>query len=110
MTQRQWWGALSTLAVAVAILAGGLQDVVGAMRHALGADFIWLSRDYVWMTPLANVLLFLVAAVPLGGVGSAWSRARNLPVAAGLFATLGALTLTLLIPGLHHLASLARCV
>ena len=110
MTQRQWWGALSTLAVAVAILAGGLQDVVGAMRHALGADFIWLSRDYVWMTPLANVLLFLVAAVPLGVVGSAWSRARNLPVAAGLFATLGALTLTLLIPGLHHLASLAVAI
>lgn len=110
MTHRQWWGGMATLAVALAIIAGGLQDVVGAARHVLGGDFIWLSRDYVWMTPLANVLLFLAAAIPLGVLGSSWSGARTLPLAAGVFATLGALTLTLLIPGLHHLASLAVAI
>ncbi|MBL8958876.1 MAG: sulfatase [Gemmatimonadetes bacterium] len=110
MTHRQWWGALTTVAAALALLAGGLQDVVGAMRHVVGADFIWLSRDYVWMTPLANVLLFLAAAVPLGLCGSLWGTARHLPLAAGLFATLGALTLTLLIPGLHHFAALAVAI
>jgi Sulfatase len=110
MTHRQWWGTLATLAASLAILSGGLQDVVGATRHQLGADFVWLSRDYVWMTPLANLVLFLAAAAPVALLGTAWPAVRRVAVAAGVFAALGALTLTLLVPGLHHLASLAVAI
>lgn len=99
-----------SLAACLAVVAGGVQVAIAAIRHVVAADFIWLSRDYVWMTPLANVVLFLVVGVAVAALGRVWATARSVPLVAGLFGTLAALTLTLLVPGLHHLASLAVAI
>ena len=107
MTRRAWWGLLAGTAVGTAVLVGALQGIIGAIRHVVLHDFIWLSRDYVWMTPLGNLVLFLAAVVPLGLLGMVWPRVRDGRVAGFVFGTLAALTLVLLVPGLHNLAGLA---
>lgn len=84
--------------------------VIGALRHAIGHDFIWLSREYTWMTPAGYLILFTVVAVPIALAGALWRRLGDVRVAAFVFGSLGALALTLLLPGLHHLAALAVAI
>ena len=99
-----------TVALGVAIVTGALQVAIGALRHTIGRDFIWLSREYVWMIPAGYAVLFTVVALPLAMIAAVWPRAADARMPGFVFGTLGALGLTLLVPGLHHLAALAVAV
>lgn len=106
-TRLQILSRIATVAFGTAIVTGSLQVAVGALRHAIGHDFIWLSREYVWMVPAGYAVLFLVVALLLSIIASFWTGAGDVRVPGFVFGTLGALGLTLLVPGLHHLAALA---
>jgi arylsulfatase A-like enzyme len=97
-------------ALAFAIGTGALHVVIAALKRIALHDFIWMSRDFVWMTPLAYVVIFLAAAIPLALLAAITPRLVTPRVAVFLFSTLAALAILLLVPRVHHLALLLLAV
>ena len=98
------------LAAAAGVITGGLQAVANGLRHVAGHGFIWLSADYVWMTPLGYLALFLALALVLAVASVVLPRLAAPRLVGFVFGTLGALSLVLLVPRLHHLAALAVAI
>ena len=94
-------------ALAFALVTGVLHVLINVWRHVVQGGFIWTSREYVWMMPLGYTVLFLAVAAVLVPLALAAPRQVGPRVVGFAFATLGALALLLLVPGLHHLAALA---
>lgn len=80
---------------------------VSAFRRWVLDDFIWVSADFIWMTPLGYLLIFGALAIPIAGLAALAPRLARDRLGAFVFASLGTLSLLLLFPRLHHLASLA---
>ena len=65
-----------------------------------------LSPHFVWMTPLANLLLFVIAGLTLVPVARFWPRLASPRIAIFVFALLGFLNLLLMYERLQHYAAL----
>ena len=64
------------LAPLFGLIAGLGEVVLTTLRKTVWLNPGWpLSRDYFWMTPLADVILFMLAGLILVLVGRVWSRA-----------------------------------
>ena len=87
--------------------AGAAHVCVSALRRWVFDDFIWVSADFVWMTPLGYLMIFVALAIPVALLAALAPRLGGDRLGAFVFGTLGALSLLLLFPRLHHLASLA---
>ena len=94
-------------AASLAVWTGGAHVCVSAFRRWVLDDFIWVSADFVWMTPLGYLMIFVALAIPVALLAALAPRLDGDRLGAFVFTTLGALSLLLLFPRLHHLASLA---
>jgi arylsulfatase A-like enzyme len=99
--------AVLTYAASLAVWTGAAHVSVSAFRRWLLDDFIWVSADFIWMTPLGYLMIFVALAIPVALVAALAPRLGGDRLGAFVFATLGTLSLLLLFPRLHHLASLA---
>ena len=94
-------------AAVLAVCTGAMHVAVSAFRRWVLGDFIWVSADFVWMTPIGYLMIFAALAIPVALLAALVPQLGGDRVGAFVFASLGALSLLLLFPRLHHLASLA---
>lgn len=97
-------------ATTAALTAGTLQVAIAAVRRFALHDFIWVSRDFVWMIPLGYLAIFGAIAVPVAALAIVAPRLMPERLVAFLFSTLAALSVMLMFPRLHPLASLAVAI
>jgi len=97
--------AVLVYAASLAIWTGAAHVGVSAFRRWVLDDFIWVSSDFVWMTPLGYLMIFVALAIPVALLAALAPRLGD-RAGAFVFASLGTLSLLLLFPRIHHLASL----
>jgi arylsulfatase A-like enzyme len=85
----------------VGLVVGLLEVGILAARQLLFDEVIHAGRDFVWMTPLAEVLLFVVVGAVLAAASLVWRRVAAPAVIGFVFAFLGLLALVLFLPRLH---------
>jgi arylsulfatase A-like enzyme len=94
---RQLWTARDAFLAAAGfgIVAGVVETVAAVIRARVMHVTLYVGSEMVWQLPLADALIFVLAAVPLVAVGAAWSRLREprivLALASGLVAFAGLL-------------------
>ncbi len=96
-------GSLLALAVWAGIVTG-FGELAKVGLDLFHSDFTFRSRDALWMIPAFDSGLFALVGLVLLAIGR-WVRVPW-PVAAGLFASLGAALILLLIERLHPAAAL----
>ncbi|HET9530263.1 MAG TPA: sulfatase [Blastocatellia bacterium] len=96
-----WFGLLTGLAEF---------SLLGTAKYFMNRYISYFGRDFVWMAPLAEVLLFAIAALILLLPSLLWPRLITLRVAIFLFAFLGFINLLLIYQRLHIFATLALAV
>ena len=107
------WARLRTallVAAWFALLAGTARAGHYAVIRWLTDAFQWTGDHVMWMAPLAHMVIFAVAAVPLAALAALVPRLVSARLVVGLFATVAAFSFLLLFPRLHHLASLALAI
>lgn len=82
-------GLVLSLAVATGMAASAAFVIRVVLIRNYAGDFANISRDYLWMTPVAYVLLFAAASLPVLAVARLLDATRATWLAAGTFATLG---------------------
>ncbi|MCG6988866.1 MAG: sulfatase-like hydrolase/transferase [Gemmatimonadetes bacterium] len=103
------WGRIVLMAVAAGVWTGLIEEIP-VLLAPFGHVVVRLGRDFVWMTPLADILYFLIAAGVLLALGRRWPHARNRSVVVGTFAGLCALELGLLPERLYALAIIVLAI
>ncbi len=94
------------MAVWFGLLVGLLEVAVMGMQKLLFHEVLHVARDFVWMTPVAELLLFLLIGGLLAPVSLRWPRLASRRTAAFVFAMLTILGLFLFYPKLHVVAML----
>lgn len=99
----RWWHPLF-LAAIVGPLAGFAHvGVVLVRRHVLN-EFTWTSRDIIWMSPLANGVILLLAALPFSLLLALRPRPLLWRICVASLCALAAVCAFLAIRGLHSWA------
>lgn len=96
----RWWQPLLLAAVAGPLAGFVHVSVVLARRHVLN-EFTWTSRDILWMSPLANAVILLLAAIPFSVVLAIRSRTLLWRICVVSLCGLAAMSALLTIGGLH---------
>lgn len=98
--------AMFRLAAALGLAAGMVELLLwGIMRFVLGR-FLFVGRDVLWMTPLAELLLFLLAGSILVLVARVAPRWMTLRTVATVLLTLSAFAVALMYPPLDKRAGI----
>ena len=94
-------GAVLLTAVGFGLLAGAIEAVAAAIRGRVMHVTLFVGPEMVWQLPLADGLIFLVAAIPVIAVGALWSGLRAPRVVLALFGGLLAFAGLLLTEKIH---------
>ena len=89
-----------------AILAGLVQVLGMAVAWLAVGHIVHVSLDVVWIAPVANAVVFGVAAAGLQVIGRGIGWERTVGVAAAVFVFLWLLGPVVLLPKIHHYALL----
>ncbi|MCG6956848.1 MAG: sulfatase [Gemmatimonadetes bacterium] len=103
------WRRILLLALGAGIWTG-LVEEVPILLAPYGHVVVHVGRDSLWMTPLGDVLYFLVAAAVLLGLARRWPGATTRGTVVGVFAGLATLCLGLVAEKIYPLAVLALAI
>lgn len=99
---------LIALAVVFGLFTGGLELTQWLIRNAITGGVslgsFQMSRHFVWMIPAADLAIFLVVGLALGGLAWFWPRTAT-RLGIFVFGFLCALSMLLTIPGLYATAA-----
>lgn len=95
------------LAVTGALVAATFHVATVEIRFRLLERFTWTSRELPWFSPLAYILCFLLAALPLAAGGWLVPRLITLRVTASLFSGMALFAMLLHYQKIHPWAELA---
>jgi hypothetical protein len=94
------------LAVWFGLLTGLVEVALLCIRKFLFARILFLGPQFVWMTPVADVLLFIVPGLFLWFLAACWPRLVSFGFATFVFTFVGSLSLLLIYPRLNNYAVL----
>jgi arylsulfatase A-like enzyme len=103
------WGRIVLMAVAAGVWTGLIEEIPPLLAP-YGHVVVRLGRDFIWMTPLGDIVYFLLAAGALLALGRRWPRARARSVVVAVFAGLCTLELGLVPERLYAVAILVLAV
>lgn len=98
--------AVLRLAVSVGLVTGAIEAALVVATKTCFGGARDLSMYVVWMAPVADMVLFTLIAVGAALVAGCWGRSTRYPAVAAALAVGTAMSLVLLIPGLHPVACL----
>ncbi len=83
---RPVWPArdVCALAAGFGLVAGAVEVIAALVRFHLMNRTIYMGSEMVWQLPLADAMIFLLAALPVVAVGTLWKRLREPPVVLSL--------------------------
>jgi arylsulfatase A-like enzyme len=96
---------LFILATWFGLLFGLIEVAIWAVLSFFPRFMFITSRDIIWMAPLFYIVALLIAALILAVIAWRWSKFIPLPITVFIFCLPGVLSLLLLAPGLHVIAS-----
>src|SRR5437868_14031270 len=82
-------------AVFFGLVTGIAEALVDAWRMLVLHQLVWVSEDFVWMSPLAYLIFFLAAALPILFASALARRTMSLAWGIGIFGSLAVLSLLL---------------
>ncbi|MGD2121187.1 MAG: sulfatase [Gemmatimonadota bacterium] len=85
-------------------------EILPVLVSLKGGGLIRLSRDFLWMTPLGDVIIFLLAALAILAAGRIWPSATHRPLVMSLFAGMTTMAVALCAERLYAVAVLLLAV